>query len=199
MKPVVWGWLARWQLEPAPNDVMDMNTLQGLAVEMKRERIGGLVHAYMAAHGWIVTPEDKAKLEALIGERRLAQLSCSFNCQSPYTCWSIPRQLRHLRSCAGGLLSEPERCRVVQTTERLSYQTRFRSAPNDGDFFYSNSENALEVSAAFHGAGHGDLVGVFDVGAGGDAGGDAGDAEGRFGVAKLGGEVACGGFALGGG
>ena len=35
----------------------------------------------------------------------------------------------------------------------------------------------LQVAAAFEGAGHGDLVGVLDVGAGGDAGGDAGDAE----------------------
>ena len=57
----------------------------------------------------------------------------------------------------------------------------------------------LEVAAAFEGAGHGDFVGVFDVGAGGDAGGDAGDAEGGFGVAEFLGEVGGSGFAFGGG
>ena len=33
----------------------------------------------------------------------------------------------------------------------------------------------LKVAAAFESAGHGDLIGVLDVTAGGDAGGDAGD------------------------
>jgi hypothetical protein len=48
----------------------------------------------------------------------------------------------------------------------------------------------LEVAAPFHGAGHGDFVGVFDVGAGGDSGGDAGDAEGGGDAVDLVGEVA---------
>ncbi len=57
----------------------------------------------------------------------------------------------------------------------------------------------LKVAAAFEGAGHGDFVGVFDVGAGGDAGGDAGDFDGGVGLVELGGEVDGGGFALSGG
>ncbi len=57
----------------------------------------------------------------------------------------------------------------------------------------------LEVAAAFHGAGHGDFVGVLDVGAGGDSGGDAGEAEGGGDAADLVGEVGGGGFAFGGG
>ena len=48
----------------------------------------------------------------------------------------------------------------------------------------------LKFAAAFHGSGHGDFVGVFDVGAGGDSGGDAGDAEGGGDAVDLVGEVA---------
>lgn len=57
----------------------------------------------------------------------------------------------------------------------------------------------LDFAAAFEGAGHGDLVGVLDVGAGGDAGGDAGDAQRGVQAVDLVGEVAGGGFAFDGG
>ena len=55
----------------------------------------------------------------------------------------------------------------------------------------------LEVAAAFHGFEHGDFVGVFEVGANGDADTDAGDADAE-GLEELG-EVDGGGFAFGGG
>ena len=57
----------------------------------------------------------------------------------------------------------------------------------------------LQGAAIFQRAGHGDLVGVFDVGAGRDAGGDARDAEvGEVGMGFIG-EVAGGSFAFDGG
>jgi len=58
---------------------------------------------------------------------------------------------------------------------------------------------SLEFAAAFHGSGHGDFVGVFDVTACGDAGGYSGDLQGLAGVGAIvqgGGEPACGGFAF---
>src|ERR1700761_7243686 len=57
----------------------------------------------------------------------------------------------------------------------------------------------LESAAIFEGAGDGDLVGVLDVGAGGDAGGDARDGEGGELAVGFVGEVAGGGFAFDGG
>lgn len=57
----------------------------------------------------------------------------------------------------------------------------------------------LEGASVFEGAGDGDFVGVLDVRAGGDAGGDARDAEsGEAGVGFVG-EIAGGGFAFDGG
>src|ERR1700761_8054297 len=57
----------------------------------------------------------------------------------------------------------------------------------------------LESAAIFEGAGDGDLVGVLDVGAGGDAGGDARDGEGGELAVGFVGEVVGGGFAFDGG
>jgi hypothetical protein len=122
MKPVVWGWLVRWQPEPAAEDGIDLSTPQGFAAQMKRERISGLVNAYTAAHGWIVTPEDKAKLEALRGERRLAQLSCSFNCAAPYTVGPSPGNYVIYGHVPEVFYPNPRDAEYVQTTERLSYQ-----------------------------------------------------------------------------
>jgi hypothetical protein len=56
----------------------------------------------------------------------------------------------------------------------------------------------LEVAAAFKGSGHGDFVGVLDVGTGGDSSGDAGDAEAGGDAVDFGGEEGGGGFAFGG-
>ena len=54
-------------------------------------------------------------------------------------------------------------------------------------------ENALKFAAAFHGSGHGDFVGVLDVGAGGDSGGDAGDVERGGEAADFDGKIGGGG------
>ena len=64
-----------------------------------------------------------------------------------------------------------------------------------GRKFYATRE--LQFAAAFHGAGHCDFVGVFDVAAGGDAGGDAGDFDVKG--AEGGGEPGGCGFAFEGG
>src|ERR1700744_6088493 len=63
----------------------------------------------------------------------------------------------------------------------------------------SGAGAALERAAVFESAGHGDFVGVLDVGAGGDAGGDARDGERGEAVVGFVGEVAGGGFAFDGG
>jgi hypothetical protein len=125
MKPIVWGWLVRWQQqEPAPDGsiTINMSTPQGLAAEMKRERIGELVHAYTAAHGWIVTPEDGARLEALMGKGRLGQLSCTFNCAAPYTVGPTPGNYAIYSHLPEVFYPNPREGEYVQTTERLSYQ-----------------------------------------------------------------------------
>src|ERR1017187_2387569 len=66
-------------------------------------------------------------------------------------------------------------------------------------FPWSEIQPSLELAPAFHGAGHGDFVGVLDVGAGGDAGGNAGDAQRGRDAVDLSREVSRGGFAFGGG
>jgi len=58
---------------------------------------------------------------------------------------------------------------------------------------------ALQLAAVFEGASHGDLVGVFDVRAGGDAGGDTGDAQRGLLAVGFVGEIAGGGLAFDGG
>lgn len=124
MKPVVWEWLVRWRHEaaPAPEAAMNLNTPTGLAAEMKREQISELVQAYTAAHGWIVTPEDAARLEALMGKGGLAHLSCSFSCGSPYTVGPGPGNYSIYGHAPQVFYPNPRDAEYVQTTERLSYQ-----------------------------------------------------------------------------
>jgi hypothetical protein len=123
MKPVIWEWLVRWQQqEPAPDTAVDMSTPDGLAAEMKRERINELMHAYTAAHAWIVTPEDGARLEALLGKARLGQPSCTFNCAASYTVGSTPGNYAIYSHLPEIFYPNPRDGEYVQTTERLSYQ-----------------------------------------------------------------------------
>ena len=63
-------------------------------------------------------------------------------------------------------------------TEELAAVLHVRSSWLPGLYHYL-LEALLQGAAMFHGAGHGDFVSVLNVGAGGDAGGDAGDRERR--------------------
>ena len=64
-------------------------------------------------------------------------------------------------------------------------------------FALTHFPTALEIAAVFEGTGHGDFIGVLDVAAGGDAGGDAGDTD-REGTKRCG-EPVGGSFSFEGG
>jgi hypothetical protein len=69
-----------------------------------------------------VTPEDGARLEALMGKGRLAQLSCTFNCSSTYTVGPGAGNYYIYGRVPEVFYPNPRDAEYVQTTERLSYQ-----------------------------------------------------------------------------
>ena len=80
-----------------------------------------------------------------------------------------------------------------------TFEMRKENNPTGVFALHTHAVFRLDLAAAFHGAGHGDFVGVFDVAAGWDAGGDPGDLYGVAGLAGVMegcGQPVGGGFAL---
>lgn len=87
-KPFVWKQLVRWREEVAAT--RSANGANKRAIDgppTPEEYFQGtladaLVGAFVHAQGWIVTPEDADRLEALLGKQSVAQMSCTFSCSS---------------------------------------------------------------------------------------------------------------------
>jgi hypothetical protein len=82
MKPLVRERLAKWHQRyvdsgaekrlkdrTATNDDIALNTL-----------IGALVETFTRAQGWLLSPEEAADLQALLGAETIGRLACAFHC-----------------------------------------------------------------------------------------------------------------------
>ena len=82
MKPLVWQQLSRWhQKYVETGAAARMGSGKFSQDDYHLSRLDGqLFDAYVAAHAWILSPNDVDKLSRLVGKKEVEQAACRFSC-----------------------------------------------------------------------------------------------------------------------
>jgi hypothetical protein len=85
MKPVVWKQFSHWHKKYVQSGA-DVRITDQKSTQKDSQLYNldsRLLHAYVNAHGWTLSPEDEDRLSKLIGDKNREGLACTFHCGSP--------------------------------------------------------------------------------------------------------------------
>jgi hypothetical protein len=91
VKPLVWKQLVHWHEQLAADTGEKTARERALSKDSRIDMlVSALTNLFVDALGWVVSPDDSDRMEALLGKQSVAGLSCRFSCGAPISIGTSP-------------------------------------------------------------------------------------------------------------